>query len=191
MLVRHQERNMQVSPSISFRGMKSSPALESFLLEKVQELERFYPRITSCKIVVYRSDRHRQKGKVFVVGIDLIVPGGEIVVSREVHRDHTHEDAMGAIREAFREARRMLEDHQRKHADHRHQHPPLCTQGEVVRVFPDEGYGFIEIFNGSEVYFRLNLISAYQWKKIDIGAKVGLMVAEGDAGPFAQKVVVL
>ena len=182
---------MQVAPSVSFRGMKSSPALETILLEKVQELERFYPRITSCKIVVDRPHRHRHKGSVFVVGIDLIVPGGEIVVSREARHDHTPEEAMGAIRDAFREARRMLEDHQNKHASHRHKEAPISMQGEVVRVFPDEGYGFIEIFDGSEVYFRLNLISAYQWKKIEIGAKVGLMVAEGDAGPFAQKVVVL
>jgi hypothetical protein len=44
----------------------------------------------------------------------LVVPGGELIVNRDHHRDHAHEDVFVAMRDSFLATRRRLEDHVRR-----------------------------------------------------------------------------
>ena len=96
---------MRLPLRITFRGLPRSPAIVAAIREKVEKLEQFHDRIMSCAVVVEIPGRHKHKGKEFVVRIDLKVPKGEIVVTR----DH-HEDILVALRDAFGAARRKLED---------------------------------------------------------------------------------
>jgi len=100
---------MQLPLQITFRGLPHSDALETAIRERAVKLDRFHPRITSCRVVVELAGRHQQQGKQFVVRLDIGVPGAEIAVNR----DHA-EDAMVAVRDAFDAARRKLEDHARE-----------------------------------------------------------------------------
>lgn len=102
---------MQVQ--ITFRHMDPSPALEARIRQRVAELDQFYDRIVTCRIVVDCQHRHHHQGKLFRVGIDVTVPGREIVVGRESDANHAHEDAHVAVRDAFDAVRRQLEDHVR------------------------------------------------------------------------------
>ena len=43
---------MQRPLQISFKGMESSPALEALIRRRVGHLERLYPRMTGCRVVV-------------------------------------------------------------------------------------------------------------------------------------------
>lgn len=104
---------MELPIQITFRGMGPSEAIEARIRERAEELERFYDRITSCR-VVESGHRHHHKGRIYHVRIDLSVPGAEIVVDRDPAEHHAHEDCHVAIRDAFDAVRRQLEDNVRR-----------------------------------------------------------------------------
>jgi len=104
---------MQVPPQITFRNLDRSEAVEAQILERLAELERFYPRIVACRIAVERLSRRHHKGHIYHVRVDLTVPGKELVAGREPPEDHAHEDVYAAVRDSFHAARRQLEDYVR------------------------------------------------------------------------------
>lgn len=99
---------MEIPLQVSLHGVAASDALYAAIRERANKLERFYPRITSCRVVLELAGRHKHKGKQFTVRIDLKVPGHEIAVTRE-----HDEDLQVALRDAFDAARRQLEDYAR------------------------------------------------------------------------------
>ena len=100
---------MQQPIQVTFRGMAPSPALEEAIRERAAKLERFHPRVLSCRAVVEEAARHKQQGKQFVVRLDIKLAGAEVAINR----DHS-EDPFVAVRDAFDAARRQLEDHARR-----------------------------------------------------------------------------
>lgn len=105
---------MQVPLSISFRHIDPSPALEERIREEAAKLEHLFGRITRCHVVVEAPQHGPHKGGLFRVSIDLGVPGREIAVTGPRRKDHAHEDAYVAVRDAFEAVARKLEDHARR-----------------------------------------------------------------------------
>ena len=105
---------MQIPLEINFRHMEPSAAVEANIHEKVAKLERHFDRIISCRVVVEAPHRRHNKGKMFAVSVNIAVPGKELVVNHTGAKDHAHEDAYVAIRDAFNAAGRRLEEHARK-----------------------------------------------------------------------------
>lgn len=144
---------MQIPLQITFRDVESSAAIETHVREKAQKLELFYDRITSCRVVIGMIQKHHHQGKLYNVRIDLTVPGSEIVINRD-----KAQDVYVAIRDAFDSARRKLDDYGRKQRGDVKAHEPEA-KGQVARMFPEEGYGFIRKPDGTEVYFhRYNVV---------------------------------
>ena len=52
---------MQIPLQISFRNMDASDAVEADIRDKVGKLDRFYERITGCRVIVEAPHRHRHK----------------------------------------------------------------------------------------------------------------------------------
>lgn len=100
---------MEVTLQITTRDMPHSDVLESHIREKAAKLEKFYPHIMSCRIVVELPHKHHHQGRLYDVHIDITVPGGELVVNRVAN-----EDVYVAVRDAFDAAKRQLEDYGRK-----------------------------------------------------------------------------
>lgn len=99
---------MQVPLQISLHGIAQSDALANAIREKAEKLDRYYPHIMSCRVVLELANRRQRHGKQLTARIDVKVPGGEIVVT------HQHdEDLQIALRDAFRAMRRKLEDYAR------------------------------------------------------------------------------
>jgi len=96
---------MQIPLQIAVRDMPHSDALDASIREKVAELERFHPRITSCRVVVSESSKHHQQGHEFEVHIDVRVPGHAEIVANRRH----NQDVYVALRDAFDAATRQLE----------------------------------------------------------------------------------
>jgi ribosomal subunit interface protein len=105
---------MQVAPQITFRNMEASPALEAAIHDKLAKLEQFYDRITACHIVIEAPHRRHHQGTLYSVHLDITLPQGKVVVSRDQQDNHAHEDAYVALRDAFNAAFRQLEDYQRR-----------------------------------------------------------------------------
>jgi ribosome-associated translation inhibitor RaiA len=113
---------MQTQPQVSFDDLPIDEAVRDAALDHIDQLERLSSRITGCHVVIAQPHRHHREGRHYSVRVDLVVPGSEIVVNRDHHRDHAHEDVFVALRDSFLIARRRLEDHVRRHqgAERRH-----------------------------------------------------------------------
>lgn len=171
---------MQKPLEIRFHRMEPSPAIEARIREKAAELERFFERITSCRVTVEKEHRHHHQGNLFRVRLDIGVPGREIAISHTGPRDHAHEDVYVALRDAFNAAVRRLEDHAREQRGKVKRHAaPL--HGTVRMIDLEGGFGFVETGQG-EVYFHRNSVVEGAFERIEPGAEVRLEVAERESG---------
>lgn len=112
---------MQLPLQVTFHNMDASEMVEESVREHAAKLERYFDRITGCRVVVEAPHRHHHKGKMYEVRIDISVPGSEIVVNHDGHKDHAHEDVYVAVRDAFNAATRQLQDYAAKVKDPRGQ----------------------------------------------------------------------
>src|SRR5688572_24220944 len=104
---------MPIPLQITFRGLEPSEAIDRVTRDKARRLERFHERIASCHVTIDAPPQHQRKGGTYHVHVNLNVPGGEIVASRESGNNHAHEDVYVALRDAFAAIVRQLEDHVR------------------------------------------------------------------------------
>jgi cold shock CspA family protein len=72
-------------------------------------------------------------------------------------------------------------------ASHEVRVPAPPERGIVTRFFPEEGYGFIVLDDGTEVYFHRNAVHDLPFDKMD-GMEVTLNVEPGEKGPQATTV---
>jgi hypothetical protein len=98
---------------VRFRDRESSPALEQFIRRWAAKLGRVHERIAHCEVVIERPHQHQRHGQHVRVRLALGVPGSDIVVSYDQALDGAREDAYVAVRDAFRAARRQLEQQAR------------------------------------------------------------------------------
>jgi cold shock CspA family protein len=199
---------MQLTPAITFRGVRKTPELETEILTRLRKLETYYPRITGCRILVELLQRHHRAGNHYHVRIDLTVPGEEIVVSHEAglqataqdvdmeeltkatESDPAHKHASVAIAEAFRAARRRLQDYARR------QRGVVKTavrpaRGRVSQLFPVDEYGYLEAEDGHEVYFEKGSVIGGGFDRLAVGSAVSFVEEQGEKGPQASTVRLL
>jgi cold shock CspA family protein/ribosome-associated translation inhibitor RaiA len=174
---------MQTPVQISFRDMAPSEAIETRVRELAAKLERFASDLVGCRVVIEAPHRHHHKGKLFHVRIDLTLPGHDLVVDREPE-NHAHEDVYVAIRDAFVAAQRQLQNrvHRRRGDVKAHELPPT---GRIARVFPHEGFGFIETADGREIYFHEHAVLNGGFARIEVGDEVRFTEEAGEKGPQA------
>ncbi|HYL36484.1 MAG TPA: HPF/RaiA family ribosome-associated protein [Bryobacteraceae bacterium] len=190
---------------VTFRNLEPSEPLEKLIQGEVAKLERFYGRIISCRVVVEVPEHHHKFGSIHHVRIDLGVPGGEVVVKEErslhaaaqdfdeekatkhLEVDVPHKDVRLAIRDAFRAARRRLQDYARRQRGDVKPHVH-ALEGRVAQVFPDRDYGFLETPDGREVYFHRNAVLSNAFDRLKAGAEVRFAEERGERGPQASSV---
>ena len=102
---------MQLPVDITFRGMEPTPSVEGAIERWADRLVLMFERIQRCSVVVEVPHRSSRQGQTFHIRIELAVPEKTIAVSRDPGRDHAHEDVYVAISDAFRAARRQLQEH--------------------------------------------------------------------------------
>lgn len=175
---------MQTQAQVSFDDIPIDEAVRSAALEHIDQLETRYDRITGCHVVIAQPHRHHREGRLYSVRVDVRMPGGEIIVNRDHHLDHAHEDVYIAMRDSFAAAGRRLEDHVRRMRGVEKPHVPRA-QGHVSQLFPLQAYGFIETPDGREIYFHRHAMSDHDFQLVDIGSRVFYSEEEGDEGPQA------
>lgn len=178
---------MQVPVTVAFDGIPESDAVQRAVWQHAEALERFCDRITACRVVISRPQHRGRQGDLYSIRIDLTVPGEEVVINREHRLDHAHEDVYVALHDAFHACRRRLEDHVRLARGQVKSHVG-SAQGRIARVFPDEGFGFIETPDAREVYFHRNSIVEGDFVNLREGDPVWFAEEPGDKGPQATSV---
>jgi ribosome-associated translation inhibitor RaiA/cold shock CspA family protein len=184
------EDHMPFPVEITFHRMQPSAAIESRIREKAAKLERFYDRIMHCHVVVEAPHSHHHKGKLYHVSITIKVPQSQVVVNRDQHDNHAHEDLFVVIRDSFAAAQRKLEDFSRQQRGQikSHEAPP---SGWVTRLVAEEDYGNIETVDGRLIYFHRNSVLGGGFDELEIGAPVSFLEEQGEEGPQASTVRLL
>jgi ribosomal subunit interface protein len=175
---------MQVPLQITMREVAHSDALEAHIRDKAAKLEEFHPHITSCRVSVEELATHHHQGRHFRVRIDVRVPGKEIVANR----DH-NEDVYVALRDAFDAVKRQLEEAVRlQRGDVKVHETP--QHGQIARLFPEEGYGFITTGDGRELYFSRENVTHPGFEALELGTAVQFIEDSGAEGLQAKRVSV-
>jgi ribosomal subunit interface protein len=174
---------MQLPLQITARDISLSEAAEADIRAKAANLDTYYDGIMGCRVVVEGLMRHHRKGP-FTVRINVSVPGTELVVDR-----HADEDLYVAIRDAFDAARRRLEDYARRQRGAVKSHEEAYL-ARVSRLFPEEGYGFLETPDGREIYFHRHSVLHPGFDRLAIGTEVRFVEEPGEKGPQASTVAI-
>jgi cold shock CspA family protein len=178
---------MNLPVQVTFHNLPHSDEIEDKILVEAERLEHFYDRITSCRVVIDVPHAHQKTGRLYQIRIDLNVPGEELVARRESTGRQEFRDIDVAIRDAFDEARRQLEDYVRRLRGDVKSHQP-ASHARVTRLCGEAGYGFLETPEGREVYFHKNSVSNGEFKRLEVGTEVSYAEEMGDKGPQATVV---
>ena len=182
---------MQTPLQVDFQGVPKTSQVKDAIEKHVAQLEQRYGRITSCRVALRAPGAHHQNGGLYEVTIQLALPNGrEVNVGRTAPADERHADLTFAINDAFKRARRRLQDNVRRLQGVVKQHdgPPTAT---VVRLDPSGDFGFLETGDGREIYFHRNSVLDAGFSHLTVGARVSFVEEAGEKGPQASTVKVL
>ena len=168
---------------ISFRRMSRSSGIEQMISEKSAKLSKFSSQIITCRVTVDLPHRHHQSGNEFHLSIEISTSQGKIIIDHE----RGDCDITVAIREAFDSAARKLEEAMRKHR-HQVKLHETSPQAKIVRLFLEDGYGFLETPDGREIYFHENSVLNASFDNLAPGVAVTFTEEPGKKGPQASTV---
>lgn len=181
---------MQTPLEIDFQGITGTPDIQAAIEAHVAGLEDRFGRVTACRIVLKGPGAHHHAGGLYEVNIRLALPDGrEVDVARTPPADERHSDLAFALNDAFKRARRKLQDHVRRLQSQvkHHESQPI---GTVVRVDPSGEFGFIESSDGREIYFHRHSI-LNDPSRLAVGTRVSFAEEMGEKGPQASTVKLL
>jgi ribosome-associated translation inhibitor RaiA len=106
---------MRTPLRVTFQNTPPSDALRRTIEEQVDHLEQFFGRLVGCHVVFKLPDgNHRTGGSPYEVNVHIKMPGGQTVdVDRAPGLDERFADPLFAVSDAFRRARRRLQDRSR------------------------------------------------------------------------------
>lgn len=196
---------MKSELQVTFRNMKPSKEVEEWIRAEAAKLDTLYAQLMGCRVAVELPHRHRRKGRLYHIRIDLTVPQGEIVVKHEpslgprarqlgeqrIRKQgevkSPHKDLRQAIDDAFKAAGRRLQDYvRRQRGDIKSHEPP--PEARVSKIFPLEGYGFLTSDDGREIYFHKNSVLGRAFPRLTLGTTVRFVEEQGEKGPQASTV---
>jgi len=105
---------MQTPTQIEFENVEASSELRTAIDQHVAELESRFGRVTAGRIVVRGPGDHHQTGGQYLVSVRLALPDGrEVNIGRTPKADERYADLTFAVDNAFKRARRQLQDQAR------------------------------------------------------------------------------
>jgi len=183
---------MRIPLEISYREVEKSDALELLIREKAAKLEEIQEDIVSCRIAVEKVQEHQRSGSPYRVRIvTRIPPGKELVVNREPGEGDPSEQLKTAVNKAFDAMRRQVRKQKEKQLGEVKTPSQEAFLGHVVRLDPDQDFGFLRSLEGREVYFHRNSVVHDGFDRLEIGTGVRYVPQEGAQGPQASTVQIV
>ena len=182
---------MQTPIELDFQGMRGRPEIQGAIAEHIAELEHRYGRMTACRVVVKAPGGHHQTGGLYEINIRLALPNGrEVNVGRTAQLDERHADLTFAIADAFKRARRRLQDQARRLQGQVKQHETQPI-GTVKIIDPSGEFGFLTTADGREIYFHRHSVLDDAFGRLSVGTHVTFAEETGEKGPQASTVKLL
>lgn len=184
---------MQIPLELNFHDVSRSEWSEDLIRERVSRLERYADDIISCHVIVSQPHRHQHKGNPYRVSIEVRLPRNRRLAVVEEPDDVVAEDAHlhPVIVNAFSTMEKRLKntgEPRRRDALRPDIEEP---RGLVVRLFEEDGYGFLRTPSGEERFFHRNAVLHDDFERLAVGTEVRFEPSEGDAGPAASSVQII
>lgn len=140
--------------------------------------------MTHLRVTLTKHD-HRKADDSFDVVIVAHIPGHTITARKQ---QNSFEEA---IRDTFAALKVELDKIRQKRSSHEIRATVPPKRGIVKKVIREEGYGFILLDDGTEVYFHRHAVQDLDFEQMDEGLQVALSVASGEKGLQATVVTPL
>ncbi|MEJ2378665.1 MAG: HPF/RaiA family ribosome-associated protein [Pseudolabrys sp.] len=179
---------METPVEIDFQGMDAKPDIREAIAKHVAMLEDRFGRVTAGRVVLKAPSGRHRTGGIYEINIHMTLPEGrDVNIDRTPQNDERYADLNFALNDAFKRARRQLQDQVRKLQGEVKQHegPPL---GTVIQLDPLGEFGFIESDDGREIYFHRNSVLGGELGKLEVGLRVTFAEEMGEKGPQASTV---
>ncbi len=179
---------MQTPVQIDFQGMPVDEHMRESIIGHVAKLEDRFGRVTACRVMVKAPGGHHRTGGLYEIHIRLALPNGkEVDVGRTPQNDERYADKAFAINDAFKRARRQLQD-QVRHLQGKVKEHEASPLAKVARIDHDGGFGFLETADGREIYFHQNSVLNSAFPRLRVGTRVAFAEEMGEKGPQASTV---
>lgn len=194
---------MQVPLEIAYHNIDGSQWIDDYIRERAEHLDKVAGRIVACRVVVERTQAQHQTGNPIRVRVEATLPPNKDLIG---DKQEIVEDPQMQLRPIIRHAFDAVERQAKKiqqvlRGNTKQRHSPQTLSeprplgepvGMVVRLFKEEGYGFIKIpTDGEEFYFHRNSVSHSDFDRIEIGTQVMFEPSEGEEGPQASTVHII
>src|SRR3974377_1535346 len=182
---------MQTPPEIVFEGLPATAQINDVINTHLAQLEARWGAITCCHVFVKGPGQRHRKSGLYDVHIRLALPDGrEVNVTRTPPADERHSDLTFAVDDAFKHARRQLQDQVRRMQGHIKDHQSFAT-ATVARIDPSGEFGFLETADGQEIYFHRNSVVGHGASSLQVGSRVTYVEEPGEKGPQATTAKVM
>ena len=177
---------MELPIQVTFRNMERDPSIETTVRRRSAMLEKYFPRMVGCRVVIEAPHRRHRTGNLFHVRVDATIAGKELVVRRAPPERGSHAGVQVAIRDAFDATRRVLMDEARRRRGQVKGHLGTAY-GRVAKLDARNGYGFLRSEDGREIYFHAHSVLD-GFEHLAVGSRVRFSEERGNEGPQASTV---
>lgn len=166
---------------VESRNIEMTPRWKTEIEERMAALQRGHDDIIHGRVTLTKNRHHKKLDNVAEALVLVTVPARQTITSRK--EDKTFEEA---IRAAFDAVAIELRKFREKRADKVVRVEPLPQlRGVVSKVFPEQGYGFILMDGGGEVYFHKNALKGISFTEMEDGLEVLFESEPGEKGLHA------
>jgi cold shock CspA family protein len=181
---------MDRAVEITFRNTAADPEVEALARREAAKLERYHRPLVGCRVAIERPQKFQHEGNAY--RLRVVVTAGTrrpIVVTREPRDSDMHDNLRTIVLGAFKAARRQLQSTVEQRRERQKSADEL--RALVVRLFPDEDYGFLKTLDGREIYFHRHSVLHDDFERLAVGTEVRFEEHEGDKGPQASSVQII
>lgn len=102
---------METPVQLDFQGFEARADLRGAVARHIAQLEERFGRVTAGRVVLKAPGGHHRTGGLYEINIRLALPEGrEVNIGRTPQADERHADLSFALNDAFKRARRQLQD---------------------------------------------------------------------------------
>ena len=102
---------METPVQLDFQGFEARADLRGAVARHIAQLEERFGRVTAGRVVLKAPGGHHRTGGLYEINIRLALPEGrEVNIGRTPQADERHADLNFALNDAFKRARRQLQD---------------------------------------------------------------------------------
>src|SRR6266545_2623395 len=106
---------MDIPVKIELQGDDALERARPAIAKYLDDLGKRFGRIIACRVALKSPSGHHKTGGLYEITVHLTLPNGrDVDIDRTPPLDERHSDLMFALNDAFKRARRRLQDQARR-----------------------------------------------------------------------------